>query len=135
MRVDFRDPSPALDAAARTHAERCLLLALGRYGLIVPWVAVSVDTVERAGQPAAEHQVVVHVGGPRRFLVVEAHADVRIAIERAAARARRCLERDRSRHALRLVVARRGLPDAGPRQRAGAEAIALAADTPRKDND
>lgn len=106
MRVEFRETSFALDTETRTRAERCVMLALGRFQALVPSVAVSVVVAPaEPARPAPDHEVAVHVGGTRRFLVVEKDPDVVAAVGRAADRARRCLERDLTRDSLRYATA------------------------------
>jgi hypothetical protein len=109
MRVEFRETAIAIDAETRARAERCVLLALGRFQSLVPWVSVAVAAGPARSDGPADYEVAVHVGGDRRFLVVEVNRDLTAALGRAADRARRCLERDLSHAAWRRPgVARRG---------------------------
>ncbi len=97
MRVELRTAGVELDDAGRAQAERVFLLALGRFRPRVSLVALTVEPA------SSEHtlggrvwQVVAHVHGARRFLVIEEDRDLGAALGRAADRARRCVERDLS---------------------------------------
>ena len=95
MRVDIRTDRIEMDEAERQLTERSVLLALGRFAPRVPHVVVSVsDATPEATRAGRHYQVVLHVGGLRRFLVIEQDRDLLAAIGRAADRARRSVERD-----------------------------------------
>jgi hypothetical protein len=109
MRVDFRTDRIDIDEGTRQGAERSVLLALGRFAPRVPHVVVSIeDAAPEATRAGRHYQVVLHVGGLRRFLVLEHDRDLHAAIGRAADRARRTVERDLRRVAWGVASRRPG---------------------------
>lgn len=97
MRVDIRLAGLELEEGAEAAVQRAFRLALGRFGPRVSHVAVSVEAASpEHTRGGTVWQVVAHVGGWRRFLVIEADRDLAAACSRAADRARRCVERDLS---------------------------------------
>jgi hypothetical protein len=101
MRIHIRAPAGLATAQMRAYAEYRVFASLARFGADVRGAIVTLDSALPDDRGAVTCLVDVDLGGPRtlRFRSTEPHAAD--AIDRAAERVRRALER-RSRQAVTL---------------------------------
>ena len=99
MKIQIREREVGLTEVQRTHAERQLGLALGRFGERIGRVVLRFsDMIRERGRPHKRCQIDVGLQ-PRSVRVEETDADLLVALDRAAGRASRsvarALERER----------------------------------------
>jgi hypothetical protein len=127
MRVDVQTTTVTLNDALREMVHRVVLLAVGRFRPLVDAVRVGITGAPGDGRAGAGYRVALRLEGPRRFVVVEHDRALSDALARAADRARRALDRERSRAALREAHSA-PIGPGGRRLSGGARATAVAAD-------
>lgn len=94
MQLDIRGKGLPLTPSLRTHVERRLRFALGRFVGSLTRVSVSVGDINGPrGGVDKRCRVQMHLGRKTRLLVDELDADLYVAIDRAAERAGRAFER------------------------------------------
>jgi ribosome-associated translation inhibitor RaiA len=101
MRVDLHTTKVALNDAMREMVHRSVLLAVGRFRPLVDAVRVGIANTSPDGA-AGGYEVALRLEGCRRLVIVEHDHVLAEALARAADRARRALDRERSRASLRL---------------------------------
>ncbi len=102
IRVRNRDLQPT--AAIREHVERRLLYALSRYGSCVRNVTVCLSTL--VGNPGRERkhcQITVALDQAEKIAVEDSDADLYAAIDRAAERTQRAVNRALERTRLQAL--------------------------------
>jgi ribosomal subunit interface protein len=99
MKIQIRARDLEMTEALRSHVERRLGLALGRFGERIERVAVHLSNAEQSPDGSKENRCRIVVGLPRRVKVQETDADVLAAVDRATDRAARKVARvlDRER--------------------------------------
>ena len=102
MRVDLHTTKVALNDTLRETVHRVVLLAVGRFRPLVDAVRVGIAHASPDGAAAGGYEVALRLEGWRQFVIVEHDRVLTDALARAADRARRALDRERSREALRL---------------------------------
>jgi ribosomal subunit interface protein len=99
MKIQIRARDLEVTDALRSHVERRLGLALGRFGEQIDRITVHLSNSEKGRDRSKQNRCRVVVGLPRRVKVQETDADVIAAVDRAADRAARKVARllDRER--------------------------------------
>ena len=127
MRVDVHTTRVALNDALREMVHRVVLLAVGRFRPLVDTVRVGIADATGEGAGGAGYRVALRLEGARGFVVVADGQALADTLARAATRARRTLDRERSRALLGRVQGSRA-GSAGRILRGGPRAVAAAGD-------
>ena len=113
MKVELRSEQVTVGLEQQMYAERAAHLTLGRFGPRISQISISVGpggpslASDPDGPPADDRQVAVRLDGKCRLLVLETDRTFESALVRALDRARRYLERDTARLAVRRRTAPR----------------------------